>query len=1392
MTLLPSPIPHPLDYCPFDVPAWAYEALEWVVGFDWPAGNEVATWDVADRWYLLAKDLAEPHDATFQAAGQVLAGYGGSGITADGFRNAWQALAGDENAPLNALLHIADNLGELVEGCGRDLEAAKLEAWIEIGTFLIELIGMAITVALTLGAASPAAGGLIMATRMTIQQIFKRLIEQLGKQALKETAKRALKEITTKEGLTKLTHKALHEGLDEAREEFATNSGVQLYQESTGRSHGFSVSDLGLSAAGGFAGGASATGSSVGAHGHHAGVARGAGGEVLAEFGASAAFGDLPSLENVAKSGVSGAAGSALHSGGEVSAIKIDSSLGTAGEAPDDGGDVAGQSVGAVAAESSLLGVSEVPLAGVGSGTSAALVAPDSSSALSGAEALSPLAGSDPFPGSTLAGSDLSASLIGPDPSPASDVSSGSASLSGSDVSRSSPFAGPDPSSASESFAGPNPSSASGSFAGLDPSTASGPFAGPDPSTASSSFTGPDSPTTSGSFTGPDSPTASGSFAGPDSPTASSSFAGPDPSSAASPFFGSDSSSAAHSGPDPSLTPSSGHLPAPQPDVASVSSAAGQIIDPAHHSLQADISTGPSTASSSSPATPALSLSAPSALTTPGVTPQPTLAGAGVAPGSTDALAGGTFAHLTTGMPPSSPADPGPATPGATTARRPLSDLDRIAAALDPRPATSSNRTPSIPRQPSRRPFTHSTPPTDFGPPPPSYRHPHPATIRNESGYFGYANHARRVHELNRRDEHIEFLTDVAEQTRAKILGLGQQADQAFRDGLTLRGEDHRRRATELSAIVEDIENQIDRVRTGELAPATIEVAPGDWARINADVGDLAPGGVHTDDRSALTGTGDPRPIDRTRHYNTSGGLRAPLAVHQTDLEEAVPRDGNGRPQRLPDPRKGRWFRLANDGGPEADPTRALNCVDGVLSLFDTYIHGRPRVSAPRTFDTYAHGNPDRPLGGEVHGVRRIQEATGSIFQNLCPYVGGVAPATAKPAMDLALRNLTNHLHNTGHGAYAFIITDMESGGSHAWAATNHNGTILFLDPQIGKITENLPLYHHRGVPSPANITSLNALVVDGRGVPAPLPHHGPGQRAASPTGIDGHEPPQDFDRAVGHARRGETPETAAERQAFESLEQSEQAYLEAAYDNVEQFADNALAELRILVGLVPVATDGPSPRVVDEAARRKTPHSMARAFLEHATIEQTSIADFLEGVKDRVRFSVEVPEAGYGKTVAAVLNAMTSRGYEVQKILSFWGSGQGRHNGLNVTLADPHGRLMEVQFPTPLSRRVGKETHRFYERLRLGQFGAKQRVEALLTIISINRRNDLPAHQPGDLEALDAVGAVKHLDTSLARWIRANPTVWRQYVEALNAEGVSLDAALRSHNLRYDDLFDQ
>ncbi|GAA0451238.1 hypothetical protein Ade02nite_76150 [Paractinoplanes deccanensis] len=1325
MSVIPSPVPHPLEYSPFDVPGWAYEALEWVVGFDWPAGNEVATWDVADRWYALATALIEPNDAAFGAVSQILAGYEGAG--ADSFGEAWHRLAGDESAPLNALLEASNQLGALVEGAGRDIEGAKLEAWIEIGIFLIELIGMGVAVVLTLGAASPAAGGLIMATRLAIQQIFRKLVEQLGVKALRQAGTHAIKQLAGKEGLRKLGREALDEGFDEAREEVAVNGGIQMYQQSTGRADGFDLNDLRASAVAGFAGGAASSGAGVGSHGH-GGVARGAGGEVLAEFGAAAAFGELPDGADLAKSATSGAAGSALHVGTPFSGpnLTIGSDLSSATPLLADAGSPSAPPMIAS------------PLPGVASSEPALLAgSPDRTSSFESAVVAPPPAFS---PGADAAP---------PAFSPGADAAPPATPLSSADP------ASPAVGAALSSSADP-----------ASPATGAAPSPSADPASPGI-----------GSALSPSADAAS-------SATAASSV----PSATVSPAFSADVESPAAVSPS---SPSPAFEPAGGPSFAASEPAPASPVQlPPTDATVLSASPPP-------PTTPASSAPSPSAGVVP-FAPSPT---AGVIPGSPRRA--GTSA---TGTPDRLP-------PG-TTWRSTVSDLDRIADALGPRPDVSRSRPPlPLDRTPSpldralrpadttplsdrprtephpnaprvSRPYISRVPdprrsgpvvavplPHDLGPAP-RRPLPEPDLARAEAAYFGYADHARRTHEENRREEYIAYLTTIADDNRAKILDLGRRADEAFRTGSTLRARDYRKQAFELSEIVAEIETQNDQIRSGALAPETVEVDPPHWARINHDVGDLAPAGVKTGSRSALTGTGGRPPIDATRRYNSVGGLRPPLAVHQVDLENAVPRDPDGRPTRLPDPRTGRWFRLANDGGPAADPTRGLNCVDGVLSLFDTYIHGRPRVAAPRTFDTYAHGDPTRPLGGELAGVDRIRQATGSDFQNLCPYLGGADPAEAKQAMDHAITNLTNHLLNTGHGAYAFIITDLEAGGCHSWAALNQNGTVLFVDPQIGKLTESHPLYTHQGVHTPTNIISMDALVVAANATPAPLPHHGPGHWSTTPpTGAD------------------ESPETAAERLAFESLPTSEQRTLNDSYVRSLAIADRVLGDIRDVISSLPAAPETERLRVVDEQHRAKTVNSLARAFLQHAPVFNTTLDDFIAAQKDLVRFSIEVPLAGYGRSVALVLEALESSGYSVTKILSFWGDGLGRHNGLNVSLADPQGHLFELQFPTPLSRAVGKDTHRLYARVRNERFTPEERVEALLQIFSINRERGLPDNQPSDLDILDQAFPVTQKDTGLATWIGANRGIWHDYLRTLDAGGGSLDRALARHNLRYSDV---
>lgn len=155
MSVLPSPIPHPLDHAPWDVPGWIYEALDWVVGVQWPEGNERAVWDVADQWYEVATVLAGPHTDAATAAAEVHNGYGGVGAVDAAFVAAWRGIAEGADAPLPVLLAVTADLGRLVEECGCDIEGAKLEVWIELGILVIELLSVAVAAVLTAGAATP-------------------------------------------------------------------------------------------------------------------------------------------------------------------------------------------------------------------------------------------------------------------------------------------------------------------------------------------------------------------------------------------------------------------------------------------------------------------------------------------------------------------------------------------------------------------------------------------------------------------------------------------------------------------------------------------------------------------------------------------------------------------------------------------------------------------------------------------------------------------------------------------------------------------------------------------------------------------------------------------------------------------------------------------------------------------------------------------------------------------------------------------------------------------------------------------------------------------------------------------------------------------------------------
>ena len=464
-----------------------------------------------------------------------------------------------------------------------------------------------------------------------------------------------------------------------------------------------------------------------------------------------------------------------------------------------------------------------------------------------------------------------------------------------------------------------------------------------------------------------------------------------------------------------------------------------------------------------------------------------------------------------------------------------------------------------------------------------------------------------------------------------------------------------------------------------------------------------------------------------------------PLALHQRDLERAVPRDPEGRVLRTPDVRRGSWFRLSNDGGPAADPTRSINCLDCVLSFYETWVHGRPRVSAPRTFDSYAEGDPYRPLYGENDGPRRAEDLTGGRFQALAGYPPpGASAATTRQAVDAGFATLQQRLLDGGHGSMAFLVTGWEGGSSHAWAAINQNGTIVYVDPQSGRYSENRPLYEHSGQPYRGNVVAVDALVL------------GPD---AQPMPIDG----ADRGTWTGHPGEGIDPRSA-ESQALAALESAHRDALVSAVTAATPVAAAVQADLAASIG------DGAT--LVDTEHRVKTAESLARTFREVHELDGTSPETFLAETADLVRFSVQTPETGYGDSVRSTLSSLEARGYAVEDVKNFWRPGN-RHNGLNVTLRSPGGQLVEVQFPTELSRTLGKRTHTLYEIVRLPDATPAERVAAFLDIMALNQELGIEDRRP---DGLDQLPPPKN--TSFEAWTRRFPATWQAYLDGLASQG--------------------
>ncbi|BCJ74228.1 hypothetical protein CS0771_37720 [Catellatospora sp. IY07-71] len=967
MPLLPSPIPHPLSY--FDAPDWMRTALEWVVGIDWPEGDEAAMRELADDWYAASRQMTPLLDEADDAVLAAVAAMGGpDGRVAAAILALWAQVgsghdAAGQEAVLAMVVDLLDDFGTQVDAGANQIEGVKIEFYVELGLLLIELIALAAAAAVTLGASMAGAAPAMYATRFAIQQALRRaakeLLERAAKKGLKDRIKDKINDAVKDRIKNRVVRELGEEALEEGLQEGATALGTQLYQVSEGNRGGLDGADLakstGLGALGGGIGGLTGLGrrfsdTTLGNFGEHA--LRGASGEILAELSIGLVTGQDVSPQSLGMAATSATVGSVT---GDTRTV-VDGRL--------------------HGAELKLTGSSDV------------------------------LGGVSPFPDA------------GP-PSVTAALTAETATGPATALATAETAAGP-------AAALVSAETAAGSATGL--SGVSGLVAEP-----SAGATRPDAPADPGGW---------GYHASPPEP--------PQRPADLPPFVPDTTSVDVFTPSGRDATQPAGFTPfdPTQPAFQLDSSPAGAVLD---RPDTADAPHLPAPASDDGPAHPAPATGAAPATSTPVHGLPHGIPGPGAPTATTGATAPrpATPAHpgvdddRASWLPYSTPASP---TPAAAQSADDADHRDGGAfVTVGPGRARQSSREAAVAAgtgQPAGGPFR-------------------PRKAEDPDERLRY----QRYTEVDR-VRHLRDLFDPLSST-VQLRYVNGSADCSARleqDDLTAaqhelyaRGKHvFDRRLAELNA--GPIEDPLRSEITDEDFEAFQELRYGRREHVEFD---LTEGPVNDrDPRSRATGGGWPPPVEHTRRYGVPGGYRMPLSLHQQDVELAVERDENGRPRRFSD-LFGRWPRLANDGGPRADPARAINCTDVVLSVIDTWLHGRPRVAAPRVTDAFSPHL--QPLGGEPGGAQRIERATGGRFGQLMGDHRYSGPEDLRIAQWEATRALEQALRVRGHGAVAVVLVEHPLGRSHAITVHNQHGEIVYVDAQnneapVGRVLPAAPV----------------------------------------------------------------------------------------------------------------------------------------------------------------------------------------------------------------------------------------------------------------------------------------------------------------------------------------------
>jgi hypothetical protein len=184
-----------------DMPGAVTWLLPIVVGQSWPEGDEDKLRALRDAWHVASKAISPVSEIGSKAAGDVTANWTGDSATA--FAEQWRKFVDGDEAYFKSLADAAKALGDSCDQTALDIEYTKYMIIISLVILAAQIVAMLAAAVPSLGTSTAGIAPAQIATRITVQMLFRELLQKLAQQGFKQLARELLEQFL-KQGLKKI------------------------------------------------------------------------------------------------------------------------------------------------------------------------------------------------------------------------------------------------------------------------------------------------------------------------------------------------------------------------------------------------------------------------------------------------------------------------------------------------------------------------------------------------------------------------------------------------------------------------------------------------------------------------------------------------------------------------------------------------------------------------------------------------------------------------------------------------------------------------------------------------------------------------------------------------------------------------------------------------------------------------------------------------------------------------------------------------------------------------------------------------------------------------------------------------------------------------------------